>query len=59
VCIFLPRVVQSPRIRRVYESATTKRAHMLRVIHRDEVEAPLTDWLREAYDFAAPKVAAA
>ena len=22
----------------------------LRITHRDEVEAPITDWLREAYD---------
>lgn len=54
LCIFLPRLEKSPRIRKVYESSTAKRAHMLRVIHRDEVEAPLTDWLREAYDFADP-----
>lgn len=54
LCIFLPRVETSPRIRTVYESSTIKRAHMLRVVHRDEVEAPLTDWMREAYDFAAP-----
>lgn len=55
LCIFLPRAVKSPRIRKVYESSTVKRAHMLRVVHRDEVEAPLTDWLREAYDFADPQ----
>lgn len=54
VCIFLPRVKKSPRILKVYESSTVKTAHMLRVIHRDEVEAPLTNWMREAYDFAAP-----
>ena len=28
-----------------------KIAHIIQVKHRDEVEAPLTDWLREAYDF--------
>ncbi len=28
-----------------------KIAHIIRVTHRDEVEAPLTDWLRERYDF--------
>lgn len=54
LCIFLPRVETSPRVRTVHESSTSKRAHMLRVVHRDEVEAPLTDWMREAYDFAAP-----
>lgn len=54
VCVFLPRVVKSPRIRKVYDSSTAKRAHMLRITHRDEVESPVTDWLREAYDFADP-----
>lgn len=54
LCIFLPRVEKSPRIRKVYESSTIKRAHMLRVVHRDEVESPITDWMREAYDFADP-----
>lgn len=54
LCIFLPRLEKSPRIRKVYESSTVKRAHMLRVVHRDEVEAPITDWMREAYDFADP-----
>jgi hypothetical protein len=31
--------------------------HVLRITHRDEVEAPVTDWLREAYDFSALKAA--
>ncbi len=56
VCIFLGRPVKAPQIRRVDQSSRTKYAHMLRVTHRDEVEAPITDWLREAYEFnAAPK----
>ena len=50
VCIFLNRPLKAPQIRKVYESSTTKRANMLRIVHRDEVEAPITDWLREAYD---------
>jgi hypothetical protein len=32
----------------------TKWANVIRIVHRDEVEAPITDWMREAYDFAAP-----
>ena len=59
LCVFLPRRETSTRIRKVYESSTVKRAHMLRVVHRDEVEAPITNWLREAYDFAAPTARAA
>jgi hypothetical protein len=54
VCIFLPCVLKSSRIRKVY-SSSTKHAHMLRIVHRDEVEPPFTDWLREAYDCADPK----
>jgi Domain of unknown function (DUF5655) len=50
LCIFLGRVLKAPQVRKVYESST-RSAHMLRVTHRDEVEAPITDWLREAYEF--------
>ena len=35
----------------------TKVAHIIQITHRDEVEAPITDWLREAYDFMAPAAA--
>jgi hypothetical protein len=31
-------------------TSKVKMAHMAHVNHRDQVEAPLTDWLREAYD---------
>lgn len=48
--VFLGRSVRHPRIRKVTESSRTKRAHIIHITHRDEVEAPLTDWLREAYD---------
>ena len=50
--VFLGRAVESPRIRKVVASSAAKRVHVIRVQHRDEVEAPITDWLREAYDFA-------
>jgi hypothetical protein len=50
VCIFLSRPLKHPRIRKVDQSSRTKFYHLLQVRHRDEVEAPLTDWLREAYD---------
>jgi hypothetical protein len=56
VCVFLGRPVKAAQIRRVDQSSKTKFAHLLRVTHRDQVEAPITDWLREAYDFnAAPR----
>jgi hypothetical protein len=61
LCIFLGRTVRSPRIRRSMASSRTKVAHIIPLRHRDEVEAPLTDWLREAYhlqDAPAAKPAA-
>src|SRR5688500_13993436 len=53
VCVFLARPVRSPRIRRVAPSSKTKFFHIIQVKHRDEVEAPLTDWLQEAYELAS------
>ena len=53
VCVFLGRPLTAPQIRRVDQSSKTKFYHILRITHRDEVEAPITDWLREAYDFSA------
>jgi Domain of unknown function (DUF5655) len=50
VCIFLGRAVKAPQIRRVEESSKFKRVHFIRITHRDEVEPPVTDWLREAYE---------
>ena len=50
VCIFLDRPVHDPRVRRVERPSRTKVANVVRITHRDEVEAPFTDWLREAYD---------
>jgi hypothetical protein len=49
VCVFLGRAVKAPQIRRVVRSSKTKLVHLIQVRHRDEVEAPLTDWLEEAY----------
>jgi hypothetical protein len=49
VCIFLGRTLKVPQVRRTAAASRTKVAHILHVRHRDEVEAPLTDWLAEAY----------
>ncbi len=54
VCIFLGRALKSPHVHKVVRSSKTKVAHLVRIVHRDQVEAPLTDWLREAYEFGAP-----
>jgi uncharacterized protein DUF5655 len=50
LCIFLARPVNAPQMRRVDRVSTTKVAHLLRIVHRDQVEAPVTDWLREAFE---------
>ena len=54
LCVFLGRPLKTPRVKRVVKSSAAKFAHLLHVKHRDEVEAPLTDWLREAYEYADP-----
>ena len=57
LCFFLGRRLKAPQIRRVEPASKTKFVHTIHVRHRDEVEAPMTDWLREAYDFvdSAPR----
>jgi len=49
LCVFLGREVKAPQIRRADRRSRTKVAHVIRIIHRDEVEPPLTEWLAEAY----------
>lgn len=49
VCIMLARPLKAPQVRNVIAGSKSKFANMIRITHRDEVEAPITDWLREAY----------
>jgi len=57
--IFLARTVRAPQIKKVVESSRAKRAHIVHITHRDQVEAPITDWMRQAYELqdapATPK----
>ena len=53
VCVFLGRTVKAPQVRRVDRVSKSKVAHLIHIRHRDEVEAPLTDWMQEAYDLSA------
>jgi hypothetical protein len=50
VCFFLGRTVRAPQVRRTIATSRSKVAHIVHVRHRDEVEAPITDWLEEAYN---------
>jgi hypothetical protein len=52
VCIFLGRALKAPQVRRVDEASRAKKVHVVRITHRDEVESPITDWLREAYEYS-------
>jgi hypothetical protein len=57
VCIMLGRPLKAPQVRSVIKGSKSKFANMVRITHRDEVEAPITGWLREAYQL--PDVMAA
>src|SRR5258708_33908808 len=48
LCIFLGRTLKAREVRRLERASKSKLAHFIRITHRDEVEAPITDWLREA-----------
>jgi hypothetical protein len=50
VCVFLGRSLKAPQVRRVEQASKSKLAHFIRITHRDEVEPPITDWLREAFE---------
>jgi hypothetical protein len=50
VWFFLGRAIKAPVVRKAVPTSKVKVGHMVLVRHRDEVESPLTDWLREAFD---------
>ena len=55
VVIFLSRPIKAPQVKRVDDASKSKVANFIRITHRDEVEPPITDWLREAYDWEDDK----
>lgn len=56
VCVFLGRAVKASQVRRIDQSSKTKIVHVIQIRHRDEVEPPVTDWLREAYAYCGERV---
>ena len=50
VVVFLNRALRAPQVKRADEASKSKVANFIRITHRDQVEAPLTDWLKQAYD---------
>jgi len=53
LCVFLGRTLKAPQVRRVERTSKSKVVHVIHIRHRDEVEAPITDWLQEAYELSA------
>ncbi len=37
-------------MRKAQQVSKLKVGHIIHIIHRDEVESPITDWLQEAYE---------
>lgn len=58
VCVFLGRLLEAPQVRRTGQASKSKYFHLLRIVHRDEVERPVTEWLREAYEASQPRPSA-
>jgi hypothetical protein len=52
LCAFLGRPLKAPQVRRVVRASRSKFANLIHIKHRDEVEAPITDWLQEAYELS-------
>lgn len=52
VCVFLGRTVKAPQVRKSDLASKSKVYHIIQIKHRDEVEAPITDWLHEAYEMS-------
>ncbi len=50
VCVFLGRPLKAPQVRRSAPSSKSKFFSIIQIRHRDEVEAPVTEWIREAYE---------
>ena len=50
IWFFLGRNLKAPMVRKTVQSSKFKVAHMVQVTHRDQVEPPLTEWLKEAFD---------
>src|SRR5216117_3854813 len=52
VWFFLGRTLKTPLVRKTQKASKLKVAHMVHVTHRDHVETPLTDWLKEAFEIS-------
>ena len=55
VVVFLNRALRAPQVKRTDGASKSKVANFIRITHRDQVEAPITDWLQEAYEWEEKK----
>lgn len=51
VWIFLPRQIEG-LVTMQGPTKKKKYSNLFKVVHADQIEEPLTDWIREAFDFA-------
>jgi hypothetical protein len=49
---FLPKVLDSEFLKKVTAVSKTKWVHVLHLTHSDQVDRPLTDWIREAFEYS-------
>jgi len=49
--------LKAPQVRRVDRASKSKIANIIAIRHRDEVEPPVTEWLREAYELTKARAA--
>jgi len=47
---FLGRPLKASQVHKIVKSSKTRWAHIVHLLHRDQVEPPITDWLKEAYE---------
>ena len=55
VVFFVGRSIKSPMVKLESRTSKVRLAHLVHIVHRDQVEAPFTDWLREAYEHQVAK----
>jgi predicted transport protein len=53
--LVLPDVRETPRLHLAGSFGSGRISHRVSLAHEDEIDAELTGWLRDAYDFAAPR----
>ena len=50
VCFFGPEAMFDASVGKLHQVSKTRISHMYRVTHADQVEEPLTDWIRESFE---------